>query len=170
MFEVPSMVQWVKNLTEVPWVSVAVEVQSLAWHSQLQDLALLQFWWPGIFHVLLIQPLKKKLVIVKCQHGHKYSIRKESTCVSRKERKIITKESHSDFHRNLYLFLKPLEWKFGGTSFCLVISADFLRPSEYPQHYLYLIFRGIPKMRPRVAPWAFSENPHCEQLGDHYWG
>ena len=65
MFEVPSMVQWVKNLTEVPWVSVAVEVQSPAWHSQLQDLALLHLWWPGNFHVLWIQPLKKKISYCK---------------------------------------------------------------------------------------------------------
>ena len=51
-------------------VSVVVQVQSPAWHSGLKDLALLQLQhkpklqlvfnhWPGNFHILWVQPLKK---------------------------------------------------------------------------------------------------------------
>ena len=48
---VPTVAQWVKNLTAVAWVTAEVWVPSLAWHSGLTDLALLQLqhrsqlWW-----------------------------------------------------------------------------------------------------------------------------
>ena len=55
---VPAVAQWVKNLTEVAWVTVEVQVLSPAQCSELKDLALLQLWhwlqqrlrfspWPG---------------------------------------------------------------------------------------------------------------------------
>ena len=53
------MVQWVKNLTAVAWVSAETWVLSLAWHSGLKDAELLQLQhssqlrlrfdpWPGM--------------------------------------------------------------------------------------------------------------------------
>ena len=56
-------VQWVKNLTAVAWVALEARVQSLAQHSGLKDLVLLQLQcrlqlrlrfspWPGNFHML----------------------------------------------------------------------------------------------------------------------
>ena len=41
---VPTMAQWVKNLTAVAWVTVEVQVQSPAHCSGLKDLALPQLW------------------------------------------------------------------------------------------------------------------------------
>lgn len=64
--------------------------------------------------------------------------------------KNITRESLTGFHRNLHLFLKPLEWKLGGTCFCPAFSVDFFS-RDYAQHYLHLIFRGFPRMRPTAA-------------------
>ena len=65
MLGVPTVVQWVKNTTAAAWVTA-----SLAWLSGLKDLALLLLhlgWqlqlefnpWPGIVHMLWVQPLKK---------------------------------------------------------------------------------------------------------------
>ena len=62
---------WVKNPTAAAWIDAEVKVQSPAWHSALKDLVLPQLWhrswlWlrfgpcPGNFHVLWLQPLKKK--------------------------------------------------------------------------------------------------------------
>ena len=56
------MAQWVKNPTAVAQVSTEAQVQSLAWHSGLKDLELLQLhhrsqlWlrfspWPWNFHM-----------------------------------------------------------------------------------------------------------------------
>ena len=39
------MAQWVKNLIAVAWVTVEVQVQSLAWWSGLKDPVLLQLWY-----------------------------------------------------------------------------------------------------------------------------
>ena len=61
------MVQWVKNLTVVAQVAAEVRVPSLAQHSGLKDLALLQLqhslhpWlglnpWPGNFPTSQMQP------------------------------------------------------------------------------------------------------------------
>ena len=61
------MVQWVKNLTAVDWLSTEVWVLSLAQCSGFKDPALLQLWqksqlwlgfnpWPGYLHM----PKKRK--------------------------------------------------------------------------------------------------------------
>ena len=52
---VPTVVQWVKNLTVAAQVTAEVWVQSLTQCSGLKDLALLQLQlrfdpWPGNFH------------------------------------------------------------------------------------------------------------------------
>ena len=63
--------QWVKNPTAAALVATEEQVQSPAWHSGLNELALLQLWHrlqlglrfnlrPGNFHLLLVQPLKRK--------------------------------------------------------------------------------------------------------------
>ena len=59
------MAQWVKKPTAVAHVIVEVWVQSLAQGSGLKDLALLHLQlrfspWPRNFHMLQVQPLKKK--------------------------------------------------------------------------------------------------------------
>ena len=65
------MAQWVKNLTAAAWVATEMQVPSLALSSWLKDLELLQLWhrlhlllgfspWPGNFHMLKVQSLKKK--------------------------------------------------------------------------------------------------------------
>ena len=64
------MAQWVKNLTAATWVAVEVWVQSLAQCNGLKDPAL---WFgfnprPRNFHVLWVQPFKKKKK--KCQIFH----------------------------------------------------------------------------------------------------
>ena len=41
---VPTVAQWVKNLTAVAWVTVEVQVQS-SWCSGLEDPALQQLWY-----------------------------------------------------------------------------------------------------------------------------
>ena len=53
---IPTVVQWVKNLTAVAKVASEACIKFLAPHSGLKDLALLQLWlrfspWPGNFHV-----------------------------------------------------------------------------------------------------------------------
>ena len=53
---VPAVAQWVKNPTAVAGIIAEVQVQSLAQHSGLKDLALLQLrfrfnLWPGKFHM-----------------------------------------------------------------------------------------------------------------------
>ena len=71
---VPAVAQWLKNPIAVAQIAVEVLVQSLAWHSGLNDPALLQlqhrlqlqlrfFPWPENFHMLWVQPLKKKTQI-----------------------------------------------------------------------------------------------------------
>ena len=48
--KVPSLVQWVKNLTSVSWVTKEVWVCCLAWCSELKALVLPYLWlgsWPG---------------------------------------------------------------------------------------------------------------------------
>ena len=68
---VPSVAQWVKNLTAAAQVAVEARVRSLAWHDGLKDLVFLQLqgqwqlWlrftsWPGNFHIPWVQPFKKK--------------------------------------------------------------------------------------------------------------
>ena len=60
------MVQWVKNPTAVARVAVEIWVRSPAWYSGLKDLVLPQWLklgfspWPRNFHMLRVQPLKKK--------------------------------------------------------------------------------------------------------------
>ena len=65
------MVQWVKNLAAVAWVTVEAQVQYLARCSELKDLILPQLChtselslrfnpWPRNFHVLQVQKKKKK--------------------------------------------------------------------------------------------------------------
>ena len=77
-FRLPSMVQWVKNLTTVVPVAAGVRVQSLGWCSGLKDLVLPQLWfrlqlrlrfdpWPRNFHMQRVQPLKKLIIIIKEQ-------------------------------------------------------------------------------------------------------
>ena len=67
---VPTVVQWVKNLTVMAWVAAEAQVQYPAWHSGLKDLAMpklqhrLKLWlgfnsWPGKFHVPKVWLLKK---------------------------------------------------------------------------------------------------------------
>ena len=56
---VPAVAQWVKNLTTVARVTAEAQVQSLAQHSGLRDLALLQLQlrfdpWPRNFHMLQV--------------------------------------------------------------------------------------------------------------------
>ena len=58
---VPTVVQRVKNPTAAARVTVEVQVQFSAWHSGLEDLALLQVCfgfnsWPGNFHMQQVQP------------------------------------------------------------------------------------------------------------------
>ena len=58
---VPTVVQWVKNLTTVAPITAEVRVQSLAQHGGLKDLVLLQLWlgfdlWPRNFHILWVWP------------------------------------------------------------------------------------------------------------------
>ena len=57
---VPSVVQWVRNLTVAAQVAAEEQVRALAGYSGLKDLALLQVWcrpqlrfspWPGNFHM-----------------------------------------------------------------------------------------------------------------------
>ena len=53
-FEIPAVMQWVKNPTAVAPVTVGVRVRSLAWHSGLKDPVLPQLWlgfspWLGNF-------------------------------------------------------------------------------------------------------------------------
>ena len=65
------MAQWVKYLTAVVLVVVGAQVQSPAWYRGLKDLALPQLChrlqlqlrfnpWPGNFHMMWVQPQKKK--------------------------------------------------------------------------------------------------------------
>ena len=65
------MAQWVKNLIAVAQVAAEVQVRSLAQHSELKDLALLQLQyrsqlrlrfnpWPRNFH--MPWPLQKKKI------------------------------------------------------------------------------------------------------------
>ena len=59
------MEQRVKNLTAASQVAVEPWVQSLAWHSGLKDLVLLQLRpelnpWARNFHMPGVWPLKKK--------------------------------------------------------------------------------------------------------------
>ena len=59
------MAQWVKNLTVVAQVTAELLVPSVVWHSGLKDLVLPQLQlrfnpWSGNFHMLQVQPLKKK--------------------------------------------------------------------------------------------------------------
>ena len=68
---VPPVAQWVNSLTAEAWVSLELQVQSLAqWHSGLQDLALLQLWgrsqlwlrldpWLRNFHMLWVWAKKQ---------------------------------------------------------------------------------------------------------------
>ena len=58
------MVQWVKNLTAVAWLTMEAQVRSLVQHSGLKDPVLMQLWlefnlWPGNFHLPQGQQLKK---------------------------------------------------------------------------------------------------------------
>lgn len=56
------MVQWVKNPTVVALVAVEAQVPSPAWHSEPR----LGFSpWPGNFHILWVQPLKKFCLRIK---------------------------------------------------------------------------------------------------------
>ena len=62
---VPTVVQWIKNLTAVAQVAVEAWVQSLAWHSGLKEPALQQLWlgfkpWLRNFHMPWVQPFKEK--------------------------------------------------------------------------------------------------------------
>ena len=55
------MVLWVKNPIAATWVAAEVQAQSLAWHSGLKHLVLLQLWlrfspWPRNLHMLLVWP------------------------------------------------------------------------------------------------------------------
>ena len=65
------MAQWVKNPTAMAQVTVEVQIRSLAWRSGLEDptlpwllhrsqLGLRFIPWPGSFHILWVQPLKRK--------------------------------------------------------------------------------------------------------------
>ena len=59
------MAQWVKNPTAVAWIAAEVQIQPPAQHSGLKDKVLLHLWigvnpWPGNFHMLWVQPFKKK--------------------------------------------------------------------------------------------------------------
>ena len=60
-------IQWVKTQATVAWVTVEVQVQSLAWHSELKNLVLLQLQcgskqclglspWLENFHMPKVQP------------------------------------------------------------------------------------------------------------------
>lgn len=73
---------------------------------------------------------------------NKCNTRQENTYFSRKERKIITKGSLSDFHRCLRLLLKPLEWKLRGICCCLVISADFPAAPDMP-NIIYVSYSEV---------------------------
>ena len=64
---VPTVVEWVKNPTSVAWISAEPWVLSLAWHSGLKNLALLQLLhrlqlqhglnpWPKDFYMLWVLP------------------------------------------------------------------------------------------------------------------
>ena len=66
---VPTVMQWVKNLTAVALVTAKAQVVSLAQCSGLKDLALPQLWhrlllwlrfspWLGNFHMPQVQPYK----------------------------------------------------------------------------------------------------------------
>ena len=62
---VPAVAQWVEKLTAGAWVAVEAWVLSLAWRSGLEYPVLPQLRfgfnpWPGNFHVLQVQPFKKK--------------------------------------------------------------------------------------------------------------
>ena len=69
---VPTVAQWVKNPTEMAWVAVGEEVQSLAHHNGLKDPVLLQLrhrlqlqlrfsLWPENLDMPWVWPFKKKL-------------------------------------------------------------------------------------------------------------
>ena len=64
---IPTVVQQAKNVTVVAWVTLEVQVQSLAWHSRLKNPELPQLQrrsqlrlgfspWPGNFHTPRVQP------------------------------------------------------------------------------------------------------------------
>ena len=64
------MVQWVNNLTALAWVTVEVQVQTLAWYNGLEDHVLPHLWhnlelwvrfnpWARNFHMPRVQLLKK---------------------------------------------------------------------------------------------------------------
>ena len=62
---VPTVSQWVKNLTVVAWVTAEVWVWSLGWRSGVKDPVLPQLWlvfnpWPGNIHLQWGCPFKKK--------------------------------------------------------------------------------------------------------------
>ena len=59
---VPAVAQWVKNLAAVAQVAVAAQVRSLAQHSGLKDICLLNSI-PGqeLFHTLWTWPLKERI-------------------------------------------------------------------------------------------------------------
>ena len=72
MAEISNVVQWVKNLTAMVQAAAKVQGQSLAWHSGLKDLALLQLLlrfnpWPGNFH-MPVWSYKKKIIMAKQNH------------------------------------------------------------------------------------------------------
>ena len=69
---VPTVVQWVKNLTAAAPVTAQAWIQSFTQHTSLKDLALLQMqcrlqlWlrfspWPGNFHMSWVRPLNKQI-------------------------------------------------------------------------------------------------------------
>ena len=60
-----AVAQWIKNLTVAAQVATEVRIQSLAWHSGLKDLALLQLHlrfnpWSGNFQMLWVRPWGNK--------------------------------------------------------------------------------------------------------------
>lgn len=62
---IPTVVQWVKNMTAVAQVAAEAWVRSPAPCSELKDPVLLQLWlrfnlWPEHFHLPWVWPLKKR--------------------------------------------------------------------------------------------------------------
>ena len=79
MAEISNVVQWVKNLTAMVQAAAKVQGQSLAWHSGLKDLALLQLLlrfnpWPGNFHMPQVELQKKKKIIMAKQNHQSWSL------------------------------------------------------------------------------------------------
>lgn len=99
---------------------------------------------------------------------NKCNTRQENTYLSRKERKIITKGSLSDFQDVSTFSWNPWNESWEASVVFLSSLLIFQLLQIYPTSFMpNLLFRGFP--RPREAPWTCFEDPHDEQLGDHHW-